>query len=90
MAKKKLDVFNKAHTHWVDFDIPWNTPISALFSALRPYRVHIINFDPQGPAGGNPNALLTFSDKEEALKFLKNWYGDNHGEDDLRDRIIKI
>lgn len=60
----------------VDVDFAWNETIQDVLKAIRKHCGKIVDFDPMGPGGGNPNILLGFEDKTAALEFLADRYPD--------------
>lgn len=44
----------------VDVDFAWEEKIQDVLKAIRKHRGKIVDFDPEGPGGGNPNILLGF------------------------------
>ena len=65
----------------------WTSPttrtIRDVLRAIRTHKGKIIDFDPDGPAGGNPNVLLGFETKDAALCFLEERYPDDDDEFNL-------
>lgn len=50
---------------------PFRDLVQQVLLLIRKHRGKIFDFDPEGPAGGNPNILLGFETKEQALGFLR-------------------
>jgi hypothetical protein len=61
----------------VDVDFAWEEKIQDVLKSIRKHRGKIIDFDPEGPGGGNPNILLGFETKKQALEFLNERYPDD-------------
>jgi hypothetical protein len=64
----------------VGVDFAWNEHIQEVLLAIRKHRGKILDFDPMGPAGGNPNVILQFPDEESGLSFLNSRYPDDDAE----------
>jgi hypothetical protein len=73
----------------VDVDFAWNETIQDVLTSIRKHRGKIVDFDPQGPGGGNPNILLQFAGEAEALAFLNERYPDD-GEEFNRSRLHAV
>jgi hypothetical protein len=52
-------------------DFAYSDTIKNVLVMIRKHRGRILDFDPDGPGGGNPNILLSFESKEQALRFLQ-------------------
>ena len=52
----------------VDVDFAYNENIQDVFRAIRKHEGKILDFTPDGPAGGNPNVLLGFATKEAFIR----------------------
>jgi hypothetical protein len=63
-----------------DCDFAWDEPIQEVLLAIRKHKGKILDFDPTGPGGGNPNVLLQFPTEEEAMAFLTERYPDDEEE----------
>ena len=61
----------------VDVDFAYNEQVQSVLLSIRKHRGKILDFDPTGPGGGNPNILLQFPDKEHGLAFLNERYPDD-------------
>lgn len=61
----------------VGVDFAWNERLQEVLVSIRGYGGKILDFDPTGPGGGNPNLLLQFPDKEKGLAFLIDRYPDD-------------
>lgn len=55
----------------LNVDFAYSDRIQKVLLFIRKHRGRILDFDPEGPAGGNPNLLLSFESKEQALRFLQ-------------------
>jgi hypothetical protein len=55
----------------LDVDFAYSDTVQEVLRLIRKRRGRIVDFDPDGPAGGNPNVLLSFETKEQALRFLR-------------------
>lgn len=64
----------------VDVDFAYNETIQDVLRSIRKHKGKIVDFDPNGPGGGNPNILLGFDTKQEALAFLNERYPDDSEE----------
>lgn len=67
----------------VGIDYAWNEHIQDVLLAIRKHHGKILDFDPTGPGGGNPNIRLQFPDKDKALLFLNERYPDDGAEFNL-------
>jgi hypothetical protein len=67
----------------VSVDFGWNEHLQEVLLAIRKHDGKILDFDPTGPGGGNPNILLQFPDQEKALLFLNARYPDDGSEFNL-------
>ena len=61
----------------VDVDFASTDTVQHVLRLIRKHQGRIIDFDPEGPAGGNPNILLSFKTHERAFAFLRE-----HSRDD--------
>jgi hypothetical protein len=61
----------------VDVDFADNEQLQGVLLSIRKHRGKILDFDPTGPGGGNPNILLQFPDKQQGLAFLNERYPDD-------------
>jgi hypothetical protein len=52
-------------------DFAYSDTIKKVLLFIRKHRGRILDFNPEGPGGGNPNILLSFESKEQALRFLQ-------------------
>ena len=52
-------------------DFAYSDTIQNVLLFIRKHRGRILDFDPSGPAGGNPNIPSSFESKEQALRFLQ-------------------
>jgi hypothetical protein len=64
----------------VDVDFAWNEHLQDVLLSIRKHRGKIVDFDPTGPGGGNPNLLLQFSDTQKAHQFLTERYPEDSDE----------
>jgi hypothetical protein len=53
----------------VGVDFAYNETIRDVLRAIRAHEGKIVDFDPDGPAGGNPVVLLGFDTRDDALRF---------------------
>ncbi|WP_425905746.1 hypothetical protein [Nitrobacter sp. TKz-YC02] len=60
----------------VDVDFAWNETIQDVLRGIRKHGGKIVDFEPTGPGGGNPNILLGFDTESAALGFLAERYPD--------------
>jgi hypothetical protein len=61
----------------LNIDFAWNEHLQEVLLSIRKHRGKILDFDPTGPGGGNPNILLSFENREHALQFLRERYPDD-------------
>jgi hypothetical protein len=61
----------------VDVDFAYNELLQEVLKTIRANKGRIIDFDPTGPGGGNPNILLSFPSEKEAMAFLITRYPDD-------------
>lgn len=64
----------------VDVDFAYNEQLQDVLKSIRRHSGKIIDFDPTGPGGGNPNLLLQFPSKENGMAFLAERYPDDEEE----------
>jgi hypothetical protein len=64
----------------VDVGFAYHETIQDVLRVIRKHKGKIVDFDPDGPAGGNPNVLLGFETKDAALRFHKERYPDDDHE----------
>jgi hypothetical protein len=74
---KKLSVRDEAPAVSVGVDFACDETVQQVLSAIRKFRGRIVNFNPNGPAGGNPNIVLSFKTEKLALRFLRERYPDD-------------
>ena len=67
----------------VGVDFAYNETIRDVLRAIRAHEGKIVDFDPDGPAGGNPVVLLGFDTRDDALRLLKGRYPDDGDEFNL-------
>lgn len=74
----------------VDVDFPWNQGLREVLLMVRKHKGKIIDFDPTGPGGGNPNLLLSFADEQQAMGFLIEHSPPGEDQDFLRSRLEAV
>ena len=67
----------------VNVDFAWNEHLQEVLASIRKHDGKIVDFDPNGPGGGNPSVLLHFSEKDKALAFLDERYPEDGQEFNL-------
>jgi hypothetical protein len=55
----------------LDVDFAYSDTIQQVLRFIRKHCGKIVDFNPDGPGGGNPNVLLSFDSQEQAMAFLR-------------------
>lgn len=61
----------------VSVDYAWHEKIQDVLRELKKNRGKIIDFNPEGPGGGNPWMLVRFENAVDALQYLRDRYPDD-------------
>lgn len=67
----------------------YSQPIKEVLTQVREAGGRIVDFDPDGPSGGNPELLLEFDKRYPAFVFEKNRYQDD-SDQEINDRIVDV
>lgn len=77
-------------TFTCEIDLYHKSTISDILSTLEKYdSPTIIQYQSNGPAGGNPNITLQFSDYDTIFGFLTSFYKNDSDFDFINKKIIK-
>ena len=57
--------------------VPHYQPIKDVLTRIREHGGSFVNFDPEGPSGGNPDLFLEFPSEQTAVAYLREHYPDD-------------